>query len=55
LNGKLPEFIKRFINLDYGRRKLKILAIQMSSIIGDKRENFAKIADLIEKKHKKRH
>lgn len=34
-------------------KSLKILAIQMSSIIGDKWENFAKIADLIEKNFKK--
>lgn len=34
-------------------KSLKILAIQMSSVIGDKWENFAKIADLIEKNFKK--
>lgn len=34
-------------------KSLKILAIQMSSVIGDKWENFAKIADLIEKNIKK--
>lgn len=34
-------------------KSLKILAIQMSSIIGDKWENFAKVADLIEKNIKK--
>lgn len=36
-----------------GSKSLKILAIQMSSVIGDKWENFAKIADLIEKNFKK--
>lgn len=35
------------------KNSLKILAIQMSSIIGDKWENFVKIADLIEKNFKK--
>ncbi len=35
------------------KKSLKILAIQMSSIIGDKWENFAKITDLIEKNFKK--
>jgi predicted amidohydrolase len=34
-------------------KSLKILAIQMSSIIADKWENFSKIADLIEKNIKK--
>ena len=34
-------------------KSLKILAIQMSSIIGDKWENFSKIVDLIEKNIKK--
>lgn len=34
-------------------KSLKILAIQMSSVIGDKWENFSKIVDLIEKNIKK--
>lgn len=34
-------------------KSLKILAIQMSSVIGDKWENLSKIADLIEKNIKK--
>lgn len=36
-----------------GLKSLKILSIQMSSIIGDKWENFSKIVDLIEKNIKK--
>jgi len=39
--------------MEQKEKRLKILGIQMSSIIGDKWENFSKIVDLIEKNIKK--